>query len=557
LKRTVSGIMLILLLNAMLTLLSSIQPVRTEPATIIVPDNYPTIQEAINKANPGDTIYVRTGNYSERVIVNKRVTLIGEDRSTTIIDGGNIGTVVSVTANNVSISRFTVRNSGSGTEDNGIRLEKDFRFAVIVDNNIVENNNGIFLEESNNNFIHANNIMNNTLAGIHLDSSYDNTMRANNITNNRGGIVPFHSYDNIIYHNKFINNVPQFSSYGSKNVWHKGYPSGGNYWSDYTGVDLYHGPYQNETGSDGIWDKPYNITDVVYGLQQDRYPLVSNASIHDIAVTNVTVSQMEVRQGDYFLDINATIENMGDYIENSTITLYYNSSVITNKIIDFRLDAMETLPFPWNVTGVTPGVYAIKANATRVSGETNIANNEFVYGTVRLVNHNVAITEVKVKYGKTFVGQNYTCDIYVTVANTGDFTETFNVTLEANATAIDTITVDNLPNGTSTILTFTWNTTGFLKGNYTLIANATKVLKEKNETDNTLPDGWVKITVPCDMDDNGITDLSDILEVALRFGSTSEDPGDRWDSNWDIDGNGIVDISDILEVALHYGETDP
>jgi len=52
----------------------------------------------------------------------------------------------------------------------------------------------------------------------------------------------------------------------SDSVWDDGYPSGGNYWSDYVGVDLFSGPYQNITGCDGIGDTPI--------LFRDRYPLM-------------------------------------------------------------------------------------------------------------------------------------------------------------------------------------------------------------------------------------------------------------------------------------------
>ena len=55
------------------------------------------------------------------------------------------------------------------------------------------------------------------------------------------------------------------------NIWDDDYPSGGNYWSDYTGVDEYSGPYQNETGSDGIGDTPYVIDE----NNQDNYPFMS------------------------------------------------------------------------------------------------------------------------------------------------------------------------------------------------------------------------------------------------------------------------------------------
>jgi len=54
------------------------------------------------------------------------------------------------------------------------------------------------------------------------------------------------------------------------NTWDNGYPSGGNYWCDYAGGDLYSGPYQNESGSDGIGDTPY----IMDASNMDRYPLI-------------------------------------------------------------------------------------------------------------------------------------------------------------------------------------------------------------------------------------------------------------------------------------------
>ena len=122
-KRTVSGVILVFLLTNMLMLVFDVQPVESEPTTIIVPDDYPTIQEAINSASPGDTIYVRAGTYNENVVVNKSVSLVGENRATTIIDvEGRWATpyygAVQVIVNNVKISGFTIRNS----PDAGIAL---------------------------------------------------------------------------------------------------------------------------------------------------------------------------------------------------------------------------------------------------------------------------------------------------------------------------------------------------------------------------------------------------------------------------------------------------
>jgi ABC-type transport system substrate-binding protein len=70
---------------------------------------------------------------------------------------------------------------------------------------------------------------------------------------------------------------------------------------------------------------------------------------------------------------------------------------------------------------------------------------------------------------------------------------------------------------------------------------------------NITYDFWITITE--DINADGIVDISDILDVALHFGTYPGHP--RWNSNCDLDDNGIVDISDILGTALHYGETDP
>ncbi|MFQ6067956.1 MAG: hypothetical protein ACE5KD_00275, partial [Candidatus Bathyarchaeia archaeon] len=106
--------MLIPLLISMLTSAFSVQP--SKAGILTVPDDYSTIQEAINNANEGNTIFVRNGTYYEHVVVNKTVLLLGEGRNTTIIDGNQTGTVVSVTAANVSIKEFTIANGQVGLD---------------------------------------------------------------------------------------------------------------------------------------------------------------------------------------------------------------------------------------------------------------------------------------------------------------------------------------------------------------------------------------------------------------------------------------------------------
>jgi parallel beta-helix repeat protein len=186
-RKVFSGIMLTLLLISMLKIAFDIPLIKSVPTTIIVPDDYPTIQEAINAANLGDTISVRNGTYHENVFVNKTVSLVGEDRMTTIIDGSNSGTVVYISANDVYVSGFTIRYSGLDFDDNGIRLDSSSN--IVISGNVITNNTwGIWLDQASNNAISENIIANSSDGGIYLGASNNNVANENTITNNTYGM---------------------------------------------------------------------------------------------------------------------------------------------------------------------------------------------------------------------------------------------------------------------------------------------------------------------------------------------------------------------------------
>jgi len=135
---------------------------------------------------------------------------------------------------------------------NGIRLAGSLNNTLSA-NTITDNWYGIVVYNSRNNNIAGNNIATSEFADIWVAGSDNNTFFENNIRPGGYGILMVYSSDNKFYHNNFIDSgvsiPPQFSR---ANVWDDGYPSGGNYWSDYGGVDQKSGPYQNLTGSDGI-----------------------------------------------------------------------------------------------------------------------------------------------------------------------------------------------------------------------------------------------------------------------------------------------------------------
>lgn len=292
---------------------------------------YSSIQQAINNANERDTMFVSSGIYYESIVVNKSLTLKGENKDATIIDGGAVGQTAMIVADSVILDGFTIRNAGSI----GIRLEGS---DCIIGNNILNNQyTGILLEwDSNNNTVAFNRITDMGDAGIDLRMNFNNTLWANYISNGKYGIAIYDSdkSGNIINCNTLSNNTwnlyfPTSSGItfywnnffkkdtqvlaGYENVWDSGYPSGGNYWSDYNGTDLYSGPYENETGSDGIGDTSYRIDPWMH----DRYPLTAPINIFDIStwdgeayyvnvVSNSTVSNFKLGIAQKMISFNVT-----------------------------------------------------------------------------------------------------------------------------------------------------------------------------------------------------------------------------------------------------------
>jgi len=167
------------------------------------PNNYTSIQAAIDDASDGDTIFVYSGIYYENVLVYKSINLIGEDENTTIIDSGGSGSVVNVTADHVTVYGFTVQN-GSGWLNKGIKLDGVQHCRIervtasnnwegitlghssncsIINTAVSNNHNGIGLDYSSNCSI-INTAVSNSLYGITLwgsiSCSITNTIASNN-----------------------------------------------------------------------------------------------------------------------------------------------------------------------------------------------------------------------------------------------------------------------------------------------------------------------------------------------------------------------------------------
>jgi parallel beta-helix repeat protein len=166
---------------------------------------YTCIQDAIDNASDGDTVYVYSGTYYEKVIVNKTISLVGEDKNTTEINAWYNGDIVQITRDYVNITGFNCTRTGSNAEDAGIELYGVKNCKVFGNKFMFGGHSGIRLYLSEQNTIEDNNISQKGLA-INLKSSNNNTIRRNiGYSKNDYGILIFSSFGNNIYENNFSN----------------------------------------------------------------------------------------------------------------------------------------------------------------------------------------------------------------------------------------------------------------------------------------------------------------------------------------------------------------
>ena len=296
--------------------------VKAQTRTIIVPDDFPTIQAAVNNASARDTVLVKAGTYYETLIISKSISLIGAGQEATFINANKTtNNIIDINASAVTIQGFTICNNNgyqqSVPQPNGIRVEYRSNDINIVNNtitaiqygcgisfyydsesNIIGNNitapGGIFIESGSDNNL-TNNIVtnggcqltttstNNIIIGNYFgNDTYNYGLELNNDCSNNlvvGNTFAYNAYglaleppsSNRFYHNNFIQNTFQALLFGRKadwagliNLWDNG--TEGNYWSDYSGNG--NQPYPIIAN----WDQ-----NVVY---YDNYPLISpfNAS---------------------------------------------------------------------------------------------------------------------------------------------------------------------------------------------------------------------------------------------------------------------------------------
>ena len=175
-------------------------------AVIHVPDNYKTIQGAVEKALPKDTIIVKEGVYRENIVLTKPLTIkSGKGPDFTSIQAGNSDEPVFKVSNvkEAAIIGFKI----TGSSASGIHLINS-QYNDISSNKISGNEIGIFLLSSNNNTLTNNQADSNEQIGIYLELSNNNTLKENSASqNNDKGIFLSSSNSNSLIKNSIYLNA--------------------------------------------------------------------------------------------------------------------------------------------------------------------------------------------------------------------------------------------------------------------------------------------------------------------------------------------------------------
>lgn len=522
-----------------------------------VPQDYPTIQAAINAAKAGDVIEVAAGTYYENVIVNVRdIAIVGESRVTTTVDGGRVGSVFNIQATGVEIRGFTLRNGGSRYYGVYAAL---YGGAGIRDNRIVNNVIGVLLSESDGNTVEGNDLLDNSMYGIDVITLGGNIIRNNTVTGGGYGIELSDSPSNQV-----TNNTISDTSYGVYVAY-----SNNNNVSDNT---LYNNSWNiylassndNEVGKNVVSGGSAGIQ-----VMRSQGNLVLNntasGSSYGIYLAHCganTVRGNTASLNDWGIDLyNSTgstvIENKvqdntwGFYLaEKSKNNYIYRNNVVNN--VKQVVQDMTSSPNTWNTpTAPYKGNYWSDYKGADTNGD-GVGDTYLPWGGVDwyplMVPWGVGFRDVaivSVTPVRSFAYVGYRVNITVVVENEGSTKETFSVTAYYDGNAFETQTVTDLGPFFEKTLTFTWNTTGVVpQREYRISANASAVPDESDTSDNFLSDGFVKVRLAGDCNGDGRITVADAVETQMAF--------EVFNPNADFNADNVINVIDTLILSSAF-----
>ena len=346
---------------------------------------YQYIQNAIDNATDGDTVYVYSGTYNENIIINKSIQLLGESKETTVINGNDSGDVITITVDYVIISGFTIEDSGDdySNHDAGIKLLSNEN--IITDNCITYNREGIYLSSSNGNNISSNSINYNRNAIRLHDASKHNIISGNTIitwSSSFGVYIENSSDNNMIFQNTITNpdgwalyilesqennisdNTVMKSEYGISMVYSNDSIISNNFLkqNEYSGISLTGSSgniiSQNTFEFDGlfIWNSYHNtVSDntvngkpLIYFEDESDMTVPGNAGqIILVNCNNILIENQDIKDTSVGIELwysdnceisrNILTHNKGNiYLRNANYTRINQNTLISNESYIFR-----------------------------------------------------------------------------------------------------------------------------------------------------------------------------------------------------------------------------
>ncbi len=546
--------------------------VPTGQTTWIVDDDGPadfqTIQEAVNAADPGDTIEVSAGVYYEHVYVEKSLTFRGQNKYNTVVDGNGTGHAFWLVESNVNISGFTIRNG----DQCGIQADSGGHF--FTDNILLSNSYGIYLHIT----LSGSTVVNNTFHsnseyGIKVYSSSNNNISNNYISQSTYGVrIDETSEYNSIMDNKILETAYGiYIGYSSNNNIDRNDVSGlsdGIYclYSDYVNI-------RNNTfskGNDGIelYGTSNNVVSGNTLVKNNRGIYLSSAGSNTVDSNLASNNFWGIRT--YDSDSNNITQNTFSYNTFCGIYLVASSTgntIALNNIIENQKQMFRDISSganTWNtkISGKDYGNHWSDYEGEDTNGDgvgdTDIPHlfvDNFPLMQPWSIIHDVATLSVAPSSDMVFQGQMV--NVTVVVRNEGTTNETFNVTAKYFNRIIETETVTNLTRYESATLVFSWNTTGVpIDFDYEISAEASPVAGETDRADNIFVDGTITVEkprIPGDVNGDEIVDASDLFYLSKAYGSELGD--DNWDIYCDFNGDNKVDSSDLSDLNKNYGKT--
>jgi len=410
LKSRCNSLVMMILAILFLSVLSRLPRISSAGRVIRVPEDYSTIQGAVNAAALESVILVSSGVYQENLVINKTLRLIGQDKTNTVIDGNGKWTVVEIIVDNVVLNGFTIQNSSRSQGAGGVLLNNsdqcNISDNVVISNapagltiwnnsndNLIEGNimafNGIILPgwiegrniavvDSNSNTIVRNFLSDPVVSNIELVNADCTVIQFNSIQKSGNGLYLSTSNNSVVHHNIFSNNWYQLivSSDSYDNTWDDGVE--GNYWDDYVGID---DGNNSRIAGDGVGDTdlPHAGFDELGSfLGLDKYPLVRPPTPIQYLVDNTAYSVA--------IDSNSTVSRPRFVQTDKKITFNVTGPEATAGHCNLTIPKSLLRDSPWKIL----------LNGIDITSESTVTMNEthsFLYFTY---DHHRNITNIQI-----------------------------------------------------------------------------------------------------------------------------------------------------------------